>query len=92
MNAITYALLAVIARAAGDHASAEHHLRAAQRHSRATARRDRQLVEIASLIVAGEQDRARGLSFEHESEFPADHEVLVSLLSPPSAPRDCEAS
>jgi hypothetical protein len=92
MNAVTYALLAVIARAAGDQSSAEQHLRAAQRHSRAMARRDRQLVEIAALIVQGELERARGLTFEHESEFPTDHDVLASLLSPRSAPADADQS
>jgi hypothetical protein len=91
MDAVTYALLAVIARAAGDQASAEHHLRAAQRHSRAMARRDRQLVEIATLLVVGDDKRAQGLCFEHESEFPSDQEVLTSLLSPPSGSH-CEPS
>jgi hypothetical protein len=92
MNAVTYALLAVVARAAGDQQGAEAHLRAAQRQSRAMARRDRQLVEIASLIVVGEDERARGLTFEHGSEFPADSELLSSLLSPPSAPDRVEES
>ena len=92
MNAVTYALLAVIARAAGDQPGAEAHLRAAQRHSRTMARRDRQLVEIASLLVVGEHERARGLTFEHGSEFPADAELLSSLLSPPSAPDHIDAS
>ena len=87
MNAVTYALLAVIARAAGDQSGAEEHLRVAQRHSRAVARRERQLVEIASLIVVGEHERARGLCFEHSSEFPSDEELLASLLNPPSAPQ-----
>jgi hypothetical protein len=86
MNAVTYALLAVIAGAAGDQSGAETHLRAAQCHSRATARRDRQLVEIASLLVAGEVDRARGLTFEHRAEFPADAELLSSMLTRPSPP------
>jgi hypothetical protein len=49
-----------------------------------SARRERQLVEIAALIVAGERERARGLSFEHTSEFPSDDEVLASFFrSPP---------
>jgi hypothetical protein len=84
MNAVTYALLAVIARSAGDQPGAEAHLRAAQRHSRAMARRERQLVEIASLLVDGQNDRARGLTFEHGSEFPEDTVLLESLLEPPS--------
>jgi hypothetical protein len=86
MNAVTYALLAVVAVEAGDHLRAEDHIRAAQRHSRATARRDRQLIEIASLVVRGERDRARGLSFEHGAEFHDDVELLTSLLDPPSIP------
>src|SRR3954462_4919877 len=72
MNAITYALLAVLAVETGDHRLAEGHLRTAQRHGRPTARRDRQLVEIAALVVKGERDRAKDLSFEHESDFPDD--------------------
>jgi hypothetical protein len=81
MNAVTYALLAVLAVEAGDRLLAEGHLVTAQRHSRATARRERQLVEIAALIVQGERERAKGLSFEHESDFPADKALLTSLLS-----------
>jgi hypothetical protein len=84
MNAVTYALLAVIARAAGDQSRAEEHLRTAQHRSRAMARRDRHLVEIAALMVAGETERARGLTFEHGSEFPDDAELLASLFAPPT--------
>ena len=92
MNAVTHALLAVVARAAGDQSGAQEHLRAAQRHSRAMARRERQLVEIASLLVVGDEDRARGLTFEHGSEFPEDTDLLESLLTPPSAPHRAEGS
>jgi len=84
VNAVTYALLAVIASTAGDAPGAGEHLRAAQRLSRATARRERQLVEIASLIVEGQVRRARDLSFEHTSEFPQDEHLLASLLDPSS--------
>ena len=85
MSAITFAVLAVFARELGDHAAAGQHLEAAQRHSRKAARRERQLVEIASLIVADEHERARGLAFEHTSEFPSDDELLASFFrSPPS--------
>jgi hypothetical protein len=79
--AIAYALLAVLAVEAGDRPLAEGHLRAAERQGRSTARRERQLVEIAALVVSGERDRARDLSFEHESDFPDDTELLTSLLS-----------
>jgi hypothetical protein len=82
MNAVTYALLAVLAVEAGDRGQAECHLRAAQQHSRATARRQRQVVEIAGLVVRGDADRARGLSFEHGVEFPEDSELLASMLNP----------
>jgi hypothetical protein len=82
MNAVTFAVLAVVAREVGDHAAADDHLRSAQRHSRNAARRQRQLVEIAALIVAGEHQRARDLSFEHTSDFPADDELLTSLFRP----------
>ena len=78
MSAIAFAMLAVFATEIGDHAAAGEHLQAAQRHSRKAARRERQLVEIAALIVAGDHERARGLSFEHTSEFPSDDELLTS--------------
>ena len=81
MNAITFALLAVFAREIGDDVAADQHLQAARRHSSKSARRDRQLVEIASLIVAGDRERARGLSYEHTSEFTGDRELLASLFS-----------
>jgi len=80
MNAIAFAMLAVFATEIGDHDAADQHLEAAHRHSRTAARRERQLVEIAALIVAGEDERARGLSFEHTSEFPSDDELLASYF------------
>ena len=46
------------------------------------ARRERQLVEIAALVVKGQHNRAEGLSFEHGAEFTDDAPVLASLLSP----------
>jgi hypothetical protein len=82
-NAVDLAVLAVIAKAAGDPSSAEDHLRAARREARSMARRERQLVEIASLLVDGADDRAGGLTVEHASEFPDDADLLASLLSPP---------
>lgn len=85
MTAITFAFLAVFATEIGDHRAATDHLQSAQRHSRKAARRERQLVEIAALIVAGDHERARGLSFEHTSEFPSDDELLTSFFCPPSS-------
>ena len=46
------------------------------------ARRERQLIEIATLIVTGARARARDLSFEHVAEFPEDEQVLESLFDP----------
>ena len=58
MSAIEHALLAVMAADDGDAATAEGHISSAQRYARITARRDRQIVEIAALVVAGHR-RAR---------------------------------
>ena len=90
MNAVTFAMLAVFSTEIGDHLAADQHLQAARRHSREAARRERQLVEIASLIVAGDRERARGLSFEHTSEFPSDRELLASLFSPTSGEHEAD--
>ena len=48
--------------------------------SRTSARRDRQLVEIAALIMSGKHQHARDLSFVHTSEFPADDDLLASFF------------
>ena len=79
MNAIANALLAVMAADAGDTAGAREHLSTAQAQSRATARRRRQVVEIAGLIVTGDQPRAVGLALIHVSEFPGDRELLTRI-------------
>ena len=92
MNAVAYALLAVIASEAGDRSGAERHLHAARRLTSATARRERQLVEIATLVVTGQQDRARGLSYEHRAEFAEDADLLGSLLVPPLDPAPSASS
>ncbi len=76
MNAIEHALLAVIAAADGDAGVAQLHITRAQGHARVTARRDRQIVQIAALVVARDQARAAGLAFEHASEFPEDADLL----------------
>ena len=54
-NAIANAVLAVKAVDAGDTAAALEHISTAQLQSRTTARRRRQVVEIAALIVAGDR-------------------------------------
>jgi hypothetical protein len=79
MNAIEHALLALMAAERGDGAAAEGHISHAQRYARATARRERQVVEIAALVVAGDGERAAGLSLEHTAEFPGDAELLTRV-------------
>ncbi|MEY2449183.1 MAG: hypothetical protein QOH79_2659 [Acidimicrobiaceae bacterium] len=76
MSAIDHALLAVMAAEHGDTAAAEVHISCAQREVRTTARRDRQIVQIAALVVAGSLERAVGLTLEHTAEFPDDAELL----------------
>jgi hypothetical protein len=83
MNAIDLALLAVGSANDGDTAAAHAHIARAQQQVRTTARRDRQLVEIAALAVAGDQERAAGLAFEHVTRFPEDAALLDRLTSPP---------
>ncbi len=76
MNAIEHALLAVLAADRGDTTTAVEQLACAQRSTRTTARRERQIVQIASLIVSGPAERAAGLTLEHAAEFPDDAELL----------------
>jgi hypothetical protein len=77
--AIEHALLAVLAARGGDKVTATHHIARAQKDTRATARRERQLVEIAALVVTGDMDRAGGLALEHVAEFPGDAELLACV-------------
>ena len=51
-------------------------------------RRDRQLAEIATLVVRGDHVRAAGLALEHTAEFPADASLvdLVTRKGPPAVP------
>jgi hypothetical protein len=77
MDAIAHALLAVMATDDGDPDAARTHIAAAQREARTSARRERQLVEIAALLVAGQRERAAGLAFVHTAEFPGDAELLA---------------
>jgi len=79
MDPISHALLALMAVDDGDTADAEEHLATAQRQARTSARRDRQIVEIASLVAAGRRTRAAGLAVVHTAEFPADVALLASV-------------
>ncbi|HEY3485361.1 MAG TPA: hypothetical protein VGK49_08245 [Ilumatobacteraceae bacterium] len=79
MNAVEHALLAVMASDGGDADAAHGHIACAQRDARATARRHRQIVEIAALVVAGDRARAAGLSLEHTTEFPDDAGLLIRI-------------
>jgi len=77
--AIEHALLAVLAARRGDDITAADHIAHAQQQTRATARRERQLVEIAALVVTGDVDRAGGLALEHIVEHPDDAELLACV-------------
>jgi hypothetical protein len=79
MSAIEHALLAVLAADGGDTVTAEAHILQAQQQVRTTARRERQVVEIAALAVTGQAIRAAGLALEHTREFPSDTELLTHL-------------
>jgi hypothetical protein len=76
VNPIEHALLAVISANNGDTTTARDQISQAQRHARATARRERQIVQIAALVVGGAHERAAGLSLEHATQFPDDAELL----------------
>ena len=79
MNPIAEALLAVMASSAGNATEARNHLATAQRHAQRAARRHRQVVEIASLVIAGTHERAEGLALIHTTEFPEDTELLARI-------------
>ena len=79
MDAITHALLAVVAADDGDALAAQAHIASAQRHARSTARRDRQIVEIATLVGAGHRARAAGLTLEHTAVFSEDVGLLARV-------------
>jgi hypothetical protein len=84
-DAITHALLAVAAADAGDAAGAQAHISRAQQQARTTARRYRQVVEIAALVVAGDRSRAAGLALVHTSEYPDDGALLARVSGGPTA-------
>jgi hypothetical protein len=75
--AIEHALLAVLAARGGDTVNAADHIARAEQQTRTTARRERQLVEIAALVVTGDTARAGGLALEHLVGFPDDAELLA---------------
>jgi hypothetical protein len=77
--AIEHALLAVMAADGGDTVTARGHISRAQQQTRATARRERQVVEIAALVVSSDLARAAGLALEHIREFPGDVELLARV-------------
>ena len=79
LSAIEHALLAVLAADDGNTVAAHTHITEAQQQARATARRERQLVEIAALAITGRALRAAGLALEHTKEFPSDAELLTRL-------------
>jgi hypothetical protein len=83
--AIEQALRAVTAAAGGDTHAAQEHISDAQRHARSTARRERQIVEIAALTVAGDVERAAGLALEHTAQFPDDVELLEHISATSAA-------
>jgi hypothetical protein len=85
MNPIDDALLAVMASGSGDTTRALHHLELARHSSQVAARRHRQLVEIAGLVVGGSYERAEGLSLLHAAEFPEDTELLARVTRRASA-------
>jgi hypothetical protein len=68
-----------MASRAGDATEAWNHLASAQRQANSAARRHRQVVEIASLVIAGAGERAEGLALMHTAEFPDDTELLDGI-------------
>jgi hypothetical protein len=79
MDPINEVLLAVMATSTGDTAAAQEHLAAARRYLHTGARRNRQIVEIASLAIAGSRERAEGLVLVHAAEFPDDTDLLARI-------------
>lgn len=85
IKAIEHALLAVMAADSGDSAAAQGHISHAQQYARATARRERQIVEIAALVIASDGARAAGLTLEHTAEFPDDADLLARVSAKSAA-------
>jgi aspartate oxidase len=66
-------------------------VRAADRQARAAARRRRQLIEIAGLVVTDALERARGLALHHTTEFPDDADLLSHITRDPTSRRNDNA-
>ena len=80
MDPVEHAILAVIAaNTGGDSAEADRLLATAHQQVRTAARRHRQIVEIATLVVAQRHERAQGLAFVHRAEFPEDAALLCHI-------------
>ena len=82
VTAIDYALLAITTAEGGDQTQALVHMATAQQHSRATARRVRQVLEIAALVVTERRKRALDLAAIHTVEFPDDADLLERITAP----------
>jgi len=80
MSAIEHALLAVRAARGGDRLAADGQLLRARASTGPAARRERQVVEIAALVVVGQRARAEGLALEHTLEFADDDELLAQVI------------
>jgi len=76
MDPVEHALLAVTVMNTGDRPEADRLLATAHQEVRTAARRDRQIVEIATLVCAQRHARAQGLAFVHGAEFPDDAALL----------------
>jgi hypothetical protein len=83
MHAIEHALFAILAANSGETTTALEQISCAQRYARATLRRERQIVQIAALVVNGQRERAAGLALEHVVQFPGDTELLTHVEGPP---------
>lgn len=83
---ITHALSAVAEHADGRTPAAQRHLDAAQRASQCLARRHRQIIEIAGLVVAGARERAAGLTLVHTAQFPEDGDLLARVTGTHATP------
>ena len=82
---IAAALLTVEANVAGDATAAQQLLVAAQQQSQSAVRRQRQVLEIARLVVDGATERAAGLALEHAAQFRHDAELLDRIMGHPSS-------
>jgi hypothetical protein len=61
--------------------AANSHLAMARQQSQREARRHRQIIEIAELVVSGADERAAGLALMHGAEFPEDEDLLDRITT-----------